>query len=57
MNERELSGFNRQLFVDLADVRATGHDPAAFLALIYGSDGYTTPVTARIPTARRRVQR
>jgi anaerobic magnesium-protoporphyrin IX monomethyl ester cyclase len=53
MSERELSAFNRQTFVEPDKVLATGHTPAAYLDLIYGRDGYVTPATTRIPTARR----
>jgi len=53
MTEREISGFNRQLFADVAQVRSAGHEPEEFLKLIFGGDGYLTPVTARIPGAPR----
>ncbi|MGK5627804.1 B12-binding domain-containing radical SAM protein [Streptomyces sp. URMC 123] len=52
MSERELSGFNRQLFVDPEEVRATtGYEPREFLELLYRGDDYLTPATERIPTA------
>ena len=53
MTEREISGFNRQLFTDTAQVRSAGHAPEEFLELIFGGDGYLTPVTERIPEAAR----
>lgn len=51
MTERELSGFNRQLFVDPEETVAEGHTAGEYLALIFGGDGYVTPTTDRIPQA------
>lgn len=51
MSERELSGFNRQTFIDPSDVDS----PADHLRLIFGGDGYLTPVTGRIPAAEQLV--
>lgn len=42
MTERELSGFNRQTFVDLEPVAAGGDDPVDHLHLVFGRDGYAT---------------
>ncbi|HET8662497.1 MAG TPA: radical SAM protein [Micromonosporaceae bacterium] len=53
MTERELSAFNRQLFVDPAEVLAAGHQPMDFLRLVFGGDGYITPVGERIPLAHQ----
>ncbi|WP_236792408.1 radical SAM protein [Amycolatopsis sp. GM8] len=49
MTEREVSAFNRQLFVDEDEIRATGIDPGEYLAVLYRKDDYVTPSTARIP--------
>ncbi|HEU5160821.1 MAG TPA: radical SAM protein [Streptosporangiaceae bacterium] len=49
MTERQLSGFNRHLFVDEERVRLAGFEPAEFLELLFGADDYVTPATARIP--------
>jgi anaerobic magnesium-protoporphyrin IX monomethyl ester cyclase len=48
MTEREVSAFNRQLFVDSEEIRAAGHDPMEFLELLFGGDAYVTPATARV---------
>ncbi len=48
MTEREMSAFNRQLFVDPDEIRATGHDPVEFLELLFGADPYVTPATERV---------
>jgi radical SAM superfamily enzyme YgiQ (UPF0313 family) len=48
MTEQQLSAFNRQLFVDAAAVAADGHDPAEFLAFVFGADSYTTPAPERV---------
>ncbi len=48
MTEREVSAFNRQLFVDAGYLRSAGHEPAEFLSLLYRSDDYVTPATGRI---------
>lgn len=53
MSERELSGFNRQTFVDADRVRADGYEPAEYLRLVFGGDDYLTPATARIPRSAR----
>ncbi len=51
MTEREMSAFNRQLFVDEDRLRAEGHDPADFLRIVFGGDDYLTPATERIGRA------
>jgi anaerobic magnesium-protoporphyrin IX monomethyl ester cyclase len=51
MSEREVSAFNRQTFVDPDEVAASGTAPVDYLDLIFGGDGYVTPVTERIPEA------
>ncbi|MFE4924871.1 B12-binding domain-containing radical SAM protein [Streptomyces sp. NPDC056661] len=48
MTEREISAFNRQLFVDPAEIRAAGLDPMEFLALLFKGDDYVTPATDRV---------
>ncbi len=49
MNEREVSAFNRHLFVDSG---ARGDEETlALLAFIFGDDGYVTPATEKIPKA------
>jgi anaerobic magnesium-protoporphyrin IX monomethyl ester cyclase len=55
MSERELSAFNRQLFVDPVAVRQAGHDPGEFLDIVFGDDGYVTPATDRIPGRSDRI--
>ncbi|MEU6373187.1 B12-binding domain-containing radical SAM protein [Streptomyces sp. NPDC046909] len=48
MGERELSGFNRQTFVDPAPILAAGDDPTEHLRLVFGRDGYTTTSRAAV---------
>src|SRR5690606_30989801 len=45
MTERELSAFNRHLFVDPDVVRSAGNDPQELLDFIFRDDGYVTPTT------------
>jgi anaerobic magnesium-protoporphyrin IX monomethyl ester cyclase len=52
MTEREMSSFNRQLFVDEGEIRRKGYDPADFLQLLYADDGYTTPAPALVSKVR-----
>ncbi len=47
MTEREVSAFNRHLFVE-ADARGD-EESLALLDLIFGDDGYITPATGKIP--------
>lgn len=55
MAEREVSAFNRQLFVDEEEIRATGRKPGEYLAVLYGGDDYVTPAPARIERASGRL--
>lgn len=48
MSERELSGFNRQTFVDPAPIIGGGDDPLDHLGLVFGRDGYTTSSRAAV---------
>ena len=49
MTEREVSAFNRHLFVKSA---STSNDESLeFLDFIFGDDGYVTPTTEKIPKA------
>jgi hypothetical protein len=49
MTEREVSAFNRHLFVD-SGARG-GEETLALLDFIFGDDGYITPATEKIPKA------
>ncbi|PCG84218.1 hypothetical protein CIB93_20605 [Streptomyces sp. WZ.A104] len=51
MTERELSGFNRHTFIPGDPAADPRQDPLEFLDVVFGGDGYTTPVTERIPRA------
>ncbi len=53
MTERELSMFNRHLFVDVDDLRQAGQDPEELLDFLFRDDAYVTPTTNRIPQRRR----
>lgn len=55
MTEREVSAFNRQLFVDHDEVRRAGYEPREFLLLLFGGDDYVTPATERIPQVKKPV--
>ncbi|HXR72536.1 B12-binding domain-containing radical SAM protein [Actinocrinis sp.] len=48
MTEREISGFNRQTFVDPDEIRAAGFAPGDFLQHVFGGSGYVTPSPQRV---------
>jgi radical SAM superfamily enzyme YgiQ (UPF0313 family) len=49
MTERELSMFNRHLFVEPDEVLETGQDPQDLLNFVFRDDSYMTPTIDRIP--------
>jgi anaerobic magnesium-protoporphyrin IX monomethyl ester cyclase len=51
MSEQQLSGFNRQTFVDPAETLPENADPADYHALIFADDGYRTQANRRIAPA------
>jgi hypothetical protein len=55
MTEREMSAFNRQLFVDENEIRRGGREPSEYLAVLYGGDDYVTPATGRVDQVAGRV--
>ena len=49
MSERELSMFNRHLFVESDELVHAGQDPQALLDFVFRDDSYATPTIERIP--------
>jgi hypothetical protein len=55
MTEREVSAFNRHLFVESGESTGrTREESLALLSFIFGNDGYITPATQQIPKAAHR---
>jgi hypothetical protein len=53
MTERELSAFNRHIFVDPEAVLRAGRDPYEFIKIVFSDDEYVTPATKRIPSHKQ----
>lgn len=51
MSEREISAFNRQIFVECTQVRSAGYEPGDFLKYIFGGSAYVTPSVAKVAEA------